>query len=89
MRALCCLRDNLPKLFVLYGCVTDVFLPTPDNLMVNLADCRELIRDLLEKLPSKYKESYDTHSALGAALQVAYKLLVSVLVFTDNSVLRC
>lgn len=54
----------------------DMFLPTPDNLLVSLSECRDLIMDLLEKLPQRYQESYDTHSALGAALQAAYKLLV-------------
>lgn len=57
----------------------DMFLPTPDNLLVSLSECRDLIMDLLDKLPQRYHESYDTHSALGAALQAAYKLLVSKL----------
>ncbi|XP_046665553.1 protein transport protein Sec24A-like isoform X1 [Homalodisca vitripennis] len=56
--------------------IDDMFLPTPDNLLVSLNECRDLIRDLLTQLPNKYRESYDTHSALGAALQAAYKLLV-------------
>uniref|UniRef100_A0A1B6M3Q4 Uncharacterized protein n=1 Tax=Graphocephala atropunctata TaxID=36148 RepID=A0A1B6M3Q4_9HEMI len=55
--------------------IDDMFLPTPDNLLVSLNECRDLIKDLLTELPNKYRESYDTHSALGAALQAAYKLL--------------
>lgn len=57
---------------------SDMFLPCPDNLLVNLNECHELIRDLLSDLPTKYNDSYDTGSALGAALQAAYKLLVSL-----------
>ncbi|GLG97128.1 Protein transport protein Sec24B [Gryllus bimaculatus] len=53
----------------------DVFLPCPDNLLVNLAESRELVRDLLQQLPQKFQSSYDNHSALGAALQAAYKLM--------------
>lgn len=35
-----------------------------------------LIRDMLLLLPSKFSETYDTGSALGAALQAAFKLMV-------------
>lgn len=55
--------------------VDDAFLPTPDNLLVNLKDRMELVRDLLIQLPGRYANTYDTHSALGAALQVAYKMI--------------
>jgi len=55
--------------------IEDMFLPLPENLLVNLHECRDLIKDLLQELPNKYQESYDTHSALGAALQAAHKLL--------------
>lgn len=55
--------------------VDEIFLPTPDNLLVNLKDRMDLIRDLLAQLPSRYANTYDTNSALGAALQVAYKMI--------------
>ncbi|XP_043277320.1 protein transport protein Sec24A [Venturia canescens] len=55
--------------------VDDVFLPCPDNLIVNLKEREELIRDLLEQLPVKFNETHDTNSALGAGLQAAYKLM--------------
>uniref|UniRef100_A0A0V0G5J3 Putative vesicle coat complex copii subunit sfb3 n=1 Tax=Triatoma dimidiata TaxID=72491 RepID=A0A0V0G5J3_TRIDM len=57
--------------------IDDMFVPCPDNLLVNLNECLGLIRDLLRELPNKYKESYDTGSALGSALQAAYKLLAA------------
>jgi hypothetical protein len=57
--------------------IVDVFLPCPDNLLVNLAESRELVKYLLNQLPSKFPTSHDTNSALGAALQAAYKLMVS------------
>lgn len=56
----------------------DVFLPYPDNLLVNLKECKELIKDLLKQLPKRFEHTHDTHSALGAALQVAFKMMVSV-----------
>lgn len=55
---------------------TDVFLPCPENLIVNLKEREELVRDLLTQLPIKFQGTHDTNSALGAALQAAYKLMV-------------
>lgn len=54
----------------------DVFLPYPDNLLVNLKECKELIKDLLTQLPKRFEHAHDSNSALGAALQVAFKLMV-------------
>lgn len=56
--------------------VDDAFLPCPDNLLINLAACKDLIRDLLQQLPTRFANSYDSNSALGAALQIAFKLMV-------------
>lgn len=57
--------------------IDDVFLPCPDNLLVNLKDRMELVVDLLNLLPTRYNNTFETHSALGAALQVAHKLMSS------------
>lgn len=56
----------------------EVFLPCPENLLVNLKDKKELVLDLLSQLPTKYIESFDNGSALGAALQAAHKLVGSL-----------
>lgn len=61
--------------------VEDAFIPCPDNLLVNLKECKELIKDLLTQLPSRFAQSHDNGSALGAALQVAFKLMVSRVIF--------
>ncbi|PSN38091.1 hypothetical protein C0J52_00838 [Blattella germanica] len=53
----------------------DVFLPCPDNLLVNLSESRELVKDLLNELPTKFLNSHDSNSALGPALQAAFKLM--------------
>lgn len=55
--------------------IDDVFLPSPDNLLVNLKDRAELINDLLMQLPTRYANTFETRSALGAALQAAHKLM--------------
>ena len=54
----------------------EVFLPSPDNLLVNLSESKELITELLTKLPSMFEKNLETGSALGPALQAAYKLMV-------------
>ncbi|KAF4098121.1 protein transport protein Sec24A [Onychostoma macrolepis] len=55
--------------------IDDVFLPTPDSLLVNLSECRELVQDLLASLPQMFSKTMETQSALGPALQAAFKLL--------------
>lgn len=56
--------------------IDDPFLPFPDTLLINLKECKELIKDLLVQLPNRFANSYDSNSALGAALQIAFKLMV-------------
>jgi len=53
----------------------DVFLPTPDSLMVNLAESKDLIIDLLNQLPAMFEHNMESGAALGPALQAAYKLV--------------
>ncbi|XP_036708581.1 protein transport protein Sec24B isoform X5 [Balaenoptera musculus] len=55
--------------------IDDVFLPTPDSLLVNLYESKELIKDLLNALPNMFTDTRETHSALGPALQAAFKLM--------------
>ncbi|KAJ8911346.1 hypothetical protein NQ315_014190 [Exocentrus adspersus] len=57
--------------------IEDVFLPTPDNLLVNLRDKMELVSELLSQLPTRYNNTFDNNSALGSALQVSYKLMMA------------
>lgn len=68
--------------FIINNIYTDVFLPCPENLIVNLKEREELVRDLLTQLPIKFQGTHDTNSALGAALQAAYKLMVKYLINT-------
>ncbi|KAJ8276738.1 hypothetical protein COCON_G00084900 [Conger conger] len=55
--------------------IDDIFLPTPDSLLVNLNECKELVQDLLKSLPQMFVKTMETQSALGPALQAAFKLL--------------
>ncbi|XP_068019535.1 protein transport protein Sec24A [Melanerpes formicivorus] len=55
--------------------IEDVFVPMPENLLVNLNENKELIQDLLKTLPQMFTKSLETQSALGPALQAAFKLM--------------
>ncbi|XP_054453497.1 protein transport protein Sec24B isoform X2 [Anoplopoma fimbria] len=55
--------------------IDDVFIPSHDSLMVNLKESKELVKDLLTSLPGMFSQSRETQSALGPALQAAFKLM--------------
>lgn len=61
------------------GEVSDMFVPNPEDLLVNLEQSRTLIEELLSKLPESQAGTVQTQSALGPALQAAYKLMVRLL----------
>ncbi|XP_078532711.1 protein transport protein Sec24B isoform X3 [Lissotriton helveticus] len=63
-----------PQMFIVSD-IDDIFLPTPDSLLVNLHESKELIVDLLNALPNLFINTRETHSALGPALQAAFKLM--------------
>ncbi|XP_062416502.1 protein transport protein Sec24B isoform X2 [Pungitius pungitius] len=55
--------------------IDDIFIPSHDSLMVNLKESKELVKDLLTSLPGMFSQSKETQSALGPALQAAFKLM--------------
>lgn len=55
----------------------DVFLPCPDNLLVNLHESKDMVTELLGQLPGLFADSTETGSALGTALQAAFKLMTA------------
>jgi hypothetical protein len=55
----------------------DVFLPKPTDLLINLTEARAGIESLLGRLNEMFQEAHAVGSALGPALQAAYKLIVS------------
>ncbi|XP_048764632.2 protein transport protein Sec24A-like isoform X2 [Ostrea edulis] len=58
--------------------IDDIFLPCPDNLLVNLQESKDLVMDLLNQIPSLFEGNLETGSALGAALLAAHKLVSPV-----------
>jgi len=53
-------------------------------LLVNLHEDIDLVRDLLTELPKKFQNNPEPSSALGAALQASYKLMVIPRTFQPN-----
>jgi protein transport protein SEC24 len=58
--------------------VPDVFIPSPNDLLVSVTQCKDNIKQLLTQLPTKFLNTSVNHSALGAALQAAHKLLAPI-----------
>lgn len=61
---------------------SDIFLPCPDDLLVNLQESKSLVTDLLTRLPTLFENNVETRSALGAALQAAFKMTVRYFIET-------
>ncbi|ORZ40436.1 hypothetical protein BCR44DRAFT_1174498 [Catenaria anguillulae PL171] len=53
----------------------EVFLPLPDDLLVNLSECKEALLTLLDRLPGLHQSTQDPSNALGAALDAAQQLV--------------
>ena len=69
--------------------VDDIFLPCPNDLLVNLNECKQLVSDLLEQIPTKFGNSPDTNSGLGAALQVINLLKLTNLLLFFKLLFNC
>ena len=64
--------------------VDDVFLPKPNDLLVNLSECRAAVESLLGRLNDMFAENHTIGSALGPALQSGFKLIVRCLAPTES-----
>ncbi|KAJ1933591.1 COPII subunit, partial [Kickxella alabastrina] len=53
----------------------EVFLPTPSDLLLNLAECRAGIECLLSRMDSMFQSNHSVGNALCPAIQAAQKML--------------
>jgi hypothetical protein len=58
--------------------IEDVYLPKPNDLLVNLTEARASLETLLTRLNTMFADNLSVGSALGAALQAAFKMIVSI-----------
>ncbi len=55
----------------------DVYLPMPNDLLINIVESRPALESLLNRLSDMFKDSNSVGSAMGPAMQAAHKLIVS------------
>jgi len=67
-------ESQQPKMLVVPD-LEEVFLPCPDGLLVNLHEAKDMVVEFLNKLPTYFEKNMSTGSALGPALQAAFKLM--------------
>ncbi|KAF9094767.1 COPII subunit [Mortierella sp. AD031] len=53
----------------------EAFLPQPQDLLCNLSECRPALETLLNRMSDMFKDTQNVGSALGPALNSAYKLV--------------
>lgn len=56
----------------------DIFVPLPDDLLVNLSESRNVVEAFLDSLPSMFQDNLNVESALGPAVKAALMLMVCV-----------
>lgn len=55
--------------------ISDVFLPLPEDLLVNLSESRGLVDMLLDSLPKMHASSRNVDTCLGSALDAAFAII--------------
>ena len=60
-----------PQMLVVADLI-ELFVPAPDDLLVNLQDSREIVDVFLENLPTMFAGNRSTGSCLGSALKAAF-----------------
>lgn len=53
----------------------DIFVPLPDDLLVNLSESRSVVETFLDSLPSMFQDNVNMESAFGPALKAAYMVM--------------
>ena len=55
----------------------DIFIPLPDDLLVNLSESRNVVEAFLDGLPLMFQDNVNVESAFGPAVKAAYMVMVS------------
>ena len=62
----------------------DIFVPLPDDLLVNLSESRNVVEAFLDSLPPMFQNNVNVESAFGPALKAAYMVMVSYCAAMSN-----
>jgi len=71
------LNNGSPKMFVVPE-LDEVFLPLPEDLLVNLSEHRSTVVNIFERLPTMFAQTQSSEVALGPALKAAFQLVSHV-----------
>lgn len=55
--------------------LSDLFLPLPEDLLVNLSDSRHLVDALLDAIPKMHTDPRNVETCLGSALDAAFNII--------------
>ncbi|CAN1135856.1 Protein transport protein Sec24-like At3g07100 [Linum perenne] len=53
----------------------DIFVPLPDDLLVNLSESRTVVESFLDSLPTMFQDNMNVESAFGPALKAAFMVM--------------
>ncbi|KAB2044444.1 hypothetical protein ES319_D01G090400v1 [Gossypium barbadense] len=53
----------------------DIFVPLPDDLLVNFSESRNVVETFLDSLPSMFQDNVNVESAFGSALKAAFMVM--------------
>ncbi|XXG44745.1 hypothetical protein AAC387_Pa02g0014 [Persea americana] len=63
-----------PQMMVV-GDLDDIFVPLPDDLLVNLSESRSVVDAFLDSLPSMFQDNVNIESAFGPALKASFMVM--------------
>jgi hypothetical protein len=61
----------------------DIFIPLPDDLLVNLSESRSVVEAFLDSLPTMFQDNVNLESAFGPALKAAFMVMVLFIYLTS------
>ena len=67
--------ENADTKMLVVSDLEEAFLPTPQDLLVTLVECRENIETFLDKLQEMFQTTQNGASAMGSALRAGHKLI--------------
>ncbi|MCI22279.1 protein transport protein SEC24-like, partial [Trifolium medium] len=70
-----------PQMWVVSD-LDDIFIPLPDDLLVNLSESRSVVEAFLDSLPTMFQDNVNLESAFGPALKAAFMVMVLFIIIT-------
>ncbi|KAK4753049.1 hypothetical protein SAY87_021847 [Trapa incisa] len=53
----------------------DIFIPLPDDILVNLSESKAVVETFMDSLPSMFEDNVNVESAFGSALKAAFMVM--------------